>query len=117
MQVAMDIVDRYEARGRILPRFPSKEARESAPNMELEYKDADKIKYWRNGVLSGVANHCPPELYDFLDANMPGIFIIINKLKICSFSMKCNFPQGGETRKLIASQLCQCWSNWLWRRK
>jgi hypothetical protein len=37
-----------------------------------QYRDADKLKYWRSACVAGNANQCPAELIAFLDTRMPG---------------------------------------------
>ena len=69
MKRAKEIAQRYDERGQALPRFPN--AKQSVKS-QLEYKDADKLKYWRSAYLAKNTSQCPPELVEFLDSRMPG---------------------------------------------
>jgi hypothetical protein len=71
MQKATDIAARYDARGGVLPRYVSNK-RPGAQEQDQEYKDADKLKYWKSALAAGNCNQCPPALATFLDCRMPG---------------------------------------------
>lgn len=72
MQKAMDIADRYDARGKIFPRYLNTNNTSSDPSRVQEYKDADKLKYWKNAFGANNVNQCPVALTELLDSRMPG---------------------------------------------
>jgi hypothetical protein len=70
IQKAREIVERYNLRGKELPR---KLADRSHPDREQEYKDAQKLTKWKQ-TLKGNGNskyNCPDEIRDYLDVEMP----------------------------------------------
>jgi hypothetical protein len=69
MQKAQDIVNRYTARGNLLPR----ELRDHQhdPCREQEYRDAQKLNKWKQALGGKTGHACSDELRDFLDKSMP----------------------------------------------
>lgn len=76
IEQCLAIIQRYQARGNVLPRSQKRIGgkRSCANTLELqtEYQDSSKLKAWRQG-LSGDAKHllCPVEIYCLMDANIP----------------------------------------------
>mmetsp|Transcript_23209 Transcript_23209/g.39295 ORF Transcript_23209/g.39295 Transcript_23209/m.39295 type:complete len:609 (+) Transcript_23209:131-1957(+) len=72
MEKAVAIADRYDMRGQILPRYLHKVSGAHDPSRVQEYKDADKLKYWRNALAAENFSQCPLSLAEYLDQRMAG---------------------------------------------
>ena len=70
MDFAMEIVERYIARGRVLPR--ELKNRNGDPDREEEYRDATKLRNWKKALRGSGTHMCSEELAQFLDSHMPG---------------------------------------------
>ena len=68
MEFVRDIVDRYNQRGGVLPRFVKDK---SDPAKIQEFKDAQKLKGLRQGLLGTRKERCSDEVRDYLDKFMP----------------------------------------------
>jgi hypothetical protein len=68
---ARTIVARYKARGGVLPKEWSD--RRGDPAREQEYKDAGKLRKWRQALkgVRSVSSICPDNVRDYLDKEMP----------------------------------------------
>lgn len=70
MVTAREIVERYNLRGKVLPRHFSSNRKD--PDRQQEYKDAKKLYDWKQGLKGLRFYRCSPELKEYLDANLPG---------------------------------------------
>jgi hypothetical protein len=70
MITAREIVDRYNLRGKVLPRHFSSNRKD--PERQQEYKDAKKLYDWKQGLKGLRFYRCSPQLKEYLDANLPG---------------------------------------------
>lgn len=69
MLKAVEIVERYRARGNIMPR-EWREHRDD-PDRAQEYKDASKLRNWKRALKGNGTHNCPDVVRDYLDAEMP----------------------------------------------
>jgi len=68
MQFAFEIIERYNSRGGVLPRFVKDR---SDPAKVQEFKDATKLKGWKQGLKGTRKEKCSDEIRDLLDKHMP----------------------------------------------
>merc|ERR1712167_136032 len=68
---AKEIVARYQLRGYVIPKEWSD--RRGDPIREQEYKDAGKLRKWRQALkgIRSVSSICPDNVRDYLDREMP----------------------------------------------
>lgn len=71
LEKARAIVERYHARGDVLPKEWSD--RRDDPEREQEYKDAGKLRKWKQALkgIRSVSSICPDNVRDYLDKEMP----------------------------------------------
>lgn len=72
IEKAVAIADRYDQRGKVFPRYLHKVSADNDPSRVQEYKDADKLKYWKNAFAAKNFSQCPINLAEYLDQRMPG---------------------------------------------
>jgi len=70
MITAREIVERYNLRGKQLPRHFSSNRKD--PDRQQEYKDAKKLYDWKQGLKGLRFYRCSPQLKEYLDENLPG---------------------------------------------
>ena len=68
---AKEIVERYRARGNVLPR-ELRDCGRGHPDTQQEYRDACKVKTWKYSLLGKNIYNCADEVKEYLDENMPG---------------------------------------------
>lgn len=68
MQFAMEIVERCQQRGGVLPRFVKDK---TDPTKIQEFKDAQKLKGLKQGLVGVRKEKCSDEVRDYLDKHIP----------------------------------------------
>mmetsp|Transcript_11410 Transcript_11410/g.18573 ORF Transcript_11410/g.18573 Transcript_11410/m.18573 type:complete len:524 (+) Transcript_11410:109-1680(+) len=70
MRRAIDIVQRYHMRGKVLPHQSAD--RQNDPVLEQEHLDAQKLSKWRQSVKANKKMECSDAVRDFLDKEIVG---------------------------------------------